>query len=451
MSGLRRRAASAVSAAAIGIVLVGLLLGIDGSGAILLDTTGNDANSVAADGSFDRTFRVTTYEVRSGAFTGTSYDLVLQQNLQAEYFVVLRGGAGNNNSSTHRNPDQDYARVAGDPHGNFAAVTAGNVVRLVRGAAGSNWQGQVTVVESLADHSTSGFQLLDVVELTVGSGVTTASGNSAASWSDIADVGLYGGIRGGGVATTASNRNDHLTAWGRLYPTGSATVNLERRIGGGAGSLSGTTDFTVYVVEWGSQWSIQRVVVSGTQGGQGADQTGEYTTGAISPVPRAGTFVLGYGWTTGRGIGNGWEGQLFTLGDGVNQNAVEAAVAVGSEYAELHTAEVYVHTHPDLAVDYRFGTDGGNPGIPSGALSATVTVDSALAPESYVGTGQVWRTSGSRFTVIANTSNGTGTAFPRPMTWSRPTADAQATWTRSRSGQPGAFWLQSVDFGEIWS
>lgn len=58
-------------------------------------------------------------------------------------------------------------------------------------------------------------------------------------------------------------------------------------------------------------------------------------------------------------------------------------------------------------------------------------------------------TSGYRFTILANGLNGTGNAYPRPMVWSRPTAAANAEWTRSRSGQPGVFWLQSVDFGFV--
>jgi len=109
-----------------------------------------------------------------------------------------------------------------------------------------------------------------------------------------------------------------------------------------------------------------------------------------------------------------------------------------------------VHSHLDLAVDYRFGTDGGTPGIPSGSLTGTVTIDGALGSEAYTNTGSLRRTAGTRLSVISNTSNGTGVAFPRPMVWSRPTASSTATWTRSRSGQPGAFWLQSIDFGEIW-
>ena len=139
---------------------------------------------------------------------------------------------------------------------------------------------------------------------------------------------------------------------------------------------------------------------------------------------------------------------VFTLGDGVTQNAVESLVAVGSEYTDPRTSEVYVHTHPDLRVDYRFGTDGGT-GIVSGALTGTVPVDPSIDPEAYDSTGPIYATSASRMAVVSNSMNGPGPAYPRPFVWARPTADSQVTWTRSRWGQPGAFWLQSVDFALI--
>jgi hypothetical protein len=409
----------------------------------------NEANNLVASGWFaPETFRVTTYEVGDAVFTGTTYTLTLDQNLAPDYFVILRGGAGANDSATHRTPDQTYARIEGDPHSNFATVTASNQLRMSRQAAASSWQGQVTVVEAMNDLTASGFALLDVVEVSMTSGVTAGSGSSTVPWSDINQVGLYGGIRGGGVETTTSVRNDHMTAWTRIFPSGAGTINLERTAGGG-GNLSGTTTFTVFVVEWGAQWTIQRASISGTAGGNGVHLLGHYDTASIAPVARDNTFVLASGMSVDNGLGDGWEGQVFTLGDGVNQLAVETLVAAGGEFTDARSVEAYVHTHPSLAVDYRFGADGGTPGIPSAALSGVAAIDAAGGVENYDNSSPVRTTAGYRFTVVSNTSNGTGTAYPRPMVWSRPTGPTTATWTRSRSGQPGAFWLQAVDFSAV--
>ena len=169
---------------------------------------------------------------------------------------------------------------------------------------------------------------------------------------------------------------------------------------------------------------------------------------SIAPVARASTFVLGYGRTADNGLGDGWEGQLFTLGNGVNQNATESQVAVSAQYADNRTATVYVHTHSDLAVDYRFGTYNGS-GIPTGSAAGSIAIDGAVGTEVYDNSGTLRSTTGTRFTIVTNSSGGTGVAYPRPMVWSRPTADTTATWTRSRTGQPGATWLQVVDFDGI--
>ncbi len=417
------------------------------SGAAFSASTDNTGNLLSAAASFATpTFRVTTYDVPGGVFTGPSFDLALRQNLAPDYFVVVRGAAGSGGSTGNRSPAQDYARVVGDPFGNLGVTTPPATLRLERGAAGADWRGQITVVESLADGTRSGFILRDVLEVVMGPGATAATAST--TWTDIAQVGLYGGIRGGGVATTATNRSDHMTGWARLYPSGSGAVHLERQAGGG-GLLNGSTTFTVYVIEWGSEWNIQHVVVSGTGGGNGVDQASEYVTSTIAPVVRDHTFVLGYGITADNGIGDGWDGQVWTLGDGVTQNATESLVAVGAEYADGRTADLYVHEHPALRVDYRFGSDGGTPGIPTGDAAGTVDIDPTAASEAYGTTAGVEWTAGGRFTVVANSSNGTGTAYPRPIVWSRPIASATAQWERSRTGQPGAFWLQSIDLSGV--
>lgn len=414
--------------------------------ATFTQTTDNAGNSLGAASVFP-SLRSTTYEIRTGAFPGTTYTLTLQQDLAADYFVIMRGAAGNGTTGGTRGPDENYARVSGDPHGNFATVTASDALRLERRGTTGDWQGQVTVVEAIRDPLGSSFQLLDVVETAMGAGQTTASSSSSTAWGAIGQVGLYGGEYGGGVDSTNTGLNGHQAGWAEIAPSGANTVNYRRQAGGG-GNLNGTARFTTYVVEWGSEWTIQRVTVTGNNGGNGVDALGEYDTAVIAPVVRANTFVLAYGRVADNGLGDGWEGAVFTLGDGVNQSPVEALVAVGGEFNDTRTASVYVHTHPDLRVDYRFGADGTT-GIPTGATTGTMAVNATLEPETYDTAGSVWETGPRRAAIVSNSSNGVGIQYPRPMVWARHSGSTQVTWTRSRTGQPGAFWLQSVDFALI--
>ncbi len=411
------------------------------SNAAFTNPTSNDANAVAT-----RTpIRVTTYQIPDGAFTGTSYSLSLAQDLTADYFVILRGAAGNNTGSGSVGPDANYARVTADPFGTGPLGTSGspNVLALGRAGSTNNWQGQVTVLESPDNRRTAGFSLAGIAEVSF-TDASTNAWSTVAGWADLGQVGLYGGSYGGGVTTVATSTADHIAAWGRIFPSVSNRVNVERGAGGG-GSIGFATTFTVYAVEWGTEWNIQRATVSGTSGGNGVSSPGDYDTVGISSVVRDNTFVIASGTSTDNGLGDGFEGAIWTLGNGVFKGANANTVALGSEYTDLREAEVYVHTHSRIHVDYQFGTDGGS-GIPSGALAGTATVAAALAPEERSGN----TTAGYRFAIVSNTSNGTGNAYPRPLVWARHTANSTITWTRSRSGQPGAYWMQSIDFGDLW-
>ncbi len=412
------------------------------------DTTSNDGNTFTT----RQPIRVTTYQISENVFTDTTYNLQLQQDLSNDYFVILRGGAWNSSiASSGGYPSSDYTRIAGDPFGNLGTTTNADILQLHRqttdGPQGSqaSWQGQVTIVESLDSTDTAGFRLLDVASVTMAATKTSAKVNLGTKWDDVDQVALYGGIYGGGVETTAHDPKEHPTAWSRLWPSGSQQINLERR-SKDSSNLAGDTTFTVFAVEWGEEWTIQRVLVDGSDGGSGANSTSEYTTATIDPVDRENTFVLAYGNTWERGLGNGWEGQIFTLGDGVHQNGTETLVAVGAHFRGSRHADVYVHTHPRIHVDYRYMPDGS---IPRNDTSGTVTVDAPLGPEARSG-GGVGITGGLRFAVLSNASHGNGTWYPRPMVSARHTGDTEVTWYRSRSGQPGTYWLQSIDFGEIW-
>lgn len=434
------------TALALAALLV-LLLVLPTSNAAFNDTTSNDANAVAASVNFTPSFRVTTYEatIASGSSTGT---LTLDQNLSADYFVLLRGAAGDYTANNDRGPDSDYARIDQDPFGNLAAgSTSANQLRLSRVGTTGAWNGQVTVVECIADCAASGFALKRVNEVTMSSGSTSASINKGGSWGGgIGQMGIYGGSYGGGMETTATSPADHKTGWARIWPQGGNKVNLSRS-NTGPGSLAGDTTFTIYVVQWGDEWTIQRATVTGNNGGNGMNAAGHYDTASISTaVDGAHTFVLAYGQVDHNTLSAGWEGHVWALGNGAGApSSSETTVAVGAETGAQREVEVYVHTHPTLGNQWIFGPDGTGQGIISGNVSGTVTIADKLSPETHAAT----YSAGRRFVIVANSSNGATTNYPRPIVWGQLTADTSARWQRSRSGEPGAYWLQAPDFGDI--
>ena len=88
------------------------------------------------------------------------------------------------------------------------------------------------------------------------------------------------------------------------------------------------------------------------------------------------------------------------------------------EYSNNHLDfEVYVLTHPDLLVDYRFKADGNSSSVAYDILTDSVISDIA------------------RMSLIYNTSNGTGNAYPRPMWSSRYVSSDKIKVQRRRAGQ----------------
>ncbi len=376
------------------------------------------------------TFRVTEYYVTNSQFNQQSYTLTLDQDLESNYFVIVRGSDGDGSGNGHRGPDENYAALAADPFGtgDLSDSGASNQIDLTRRGDTDGWQGVVTVVECLGDCDSSGFELIGVEEVTHSGSSTGGQDTSSVSWTDINQIMLVGGFYGAGCNTDESDHVDHVSCFAKIWPGGTNEINWSRDVGGNS-SLSTATS-TVMVMEWGSEWNVQRVDVVGNNGGNGADSTGEYDTASISPVARVNTWVWGTGHVDDDGIGDSAEGSLVTLGNGVNQNATESQVAVGSEYGDDKDYVVYALTHPGLAVDYFFKTDGQR-----GDLTNDASVDSAPA--------------GSRMALAYNGCNGTGHAYPRPIFSARYLSDTFIRMERLRSGQAFPAWIQGIDFSEI--
>ena len=351
--------------------------------------------------------------------------MTLDQNLAADYYILIRGSRTGDGLL---NPDSAYARVTAVPggKGDLPSSGAANQIILGRFVADTDWEGVVTVVECENSASAAGFKLVDVVESSL---IGNSGTDTSVAWNDLSRVVLFGGYRGGGAAFSAasSSRNHSASVFTRLSPSGSGTINWSRET---AGETQIDAVMTTFVVEWGSEWSVQHVNVAGNNGGNGADVTGEYTTAAISAVNRDNTWVWAAGTRSDAGIGDCAESCLVTLGDGVNQNVSESTVAVGSEYTDAYDFDVYVLSHDGLQVDHRFKADAD-----SAVLDLGVAVDSASA--------------GARFGWVYNGVNGTGTYHPRDIFWARYTDDNTITISRGFDGQNFPAWVQGVDFSGV--
>ncbi len=374
-------------------------------------------------------FRVNEYYIVATDFTGTTFDLTLNQALQANYFAMVQGSDGNGAGNSDRGPDENYASLAADPFGTgeLGVSPGADVITLSRGNSVSGWQGVVTIVECLGDCAVSGFVLRDARRVDHAGATTSGAEATTNPWVDINQTMLIGGFNGSGCDTTQAASVNTKVCHARIFPSNPDQINWTRDAGGA--TLSAATS-TVMVVEWGSNWMLQRVRVQGGNGGAGADAVGEYNTAAISAVTRANTWVWGTGHTNDQGIGDAAEGVLVTLGDGVNQNVSETSVAAGLEVAgNAVDFEVYALTHSSLATDYVFKVDGD-----TNALTVDVATTAA---------GQ------QRMAWVTNGQNGTGNAFPRPMLSARYTAANTIRLERRRSGQPFPAWVEGVDFSGI--
>ncbi|HEX9679325.1 MAG TPA: hypothetical protein VGA08_01780 [Candidatus Saccharimonadales bacterium] len=392
-------------------------------------------------------FRVTTYEFEGTTFTNATVTMTLNNTLSEDYFVMINGGTG---STGNRGGNVDSPRVTMDPYGNFSSSTSNDdELELTRGSSGNEWTGAITVVECLDACASKGFVLSEVrhVSLGAGSANTLQTVTDTLSGNHSSQTVPFGGRWGGGISTSDSSSTSYAVTLGtRVYKSSTNQITIERY--GGTSTAPVAADIEVYIVEWGSEWTVQESnFVDWDAGGNGADITGEYTTNSITTVDRANTWVWkSAGTSEGNGLGQGSFGKLVTLGDGVNQNASESTVALGSEQTGTNRRDtVYVLTHDDLVTDYRFLTDA------STGLTQTTTVDGATDSESYDNSSSTLRyTEGYRVPQIWATSSGTGTAFSSNGSWfPRITADTTLKYDVSYAVNNHVFWIQVADFAGI--
>ena len=266
---------------------------------------------------------------------------------------------------------------------------------------------------------------------------------STTAWTDLNQVMLVGGFNGAGCTTASAIVFDHPVCHARFFPSGTNTINWTRT----PNTALTAADSTVMVVEWGSQWNVQHVRVTGTAGGNGVNAANEYSSAVLPQnAPRANTWVWGTGFAAGNtgnaaldattgNMGTQAEAVVITLGDGTNPAtlpAIEGRVAVGTENSGTPVDfEVWALGRPDLQTDWRFRADAAGTSPITQAVNAAGTARMALAYNS------------------TDPALATGTDYPSPMFAARYSAANQISLTRRRNGAPFAAWIQGIDFTNI--
>lgn len=403
--------------------------------------------------STDPIFRVTTYQVPAGAFSGRSYLLNLRHELATTYFTMVQWGVDTSGDV----PSADVGvQVVADPYGTGdLAVADGNWLTLQRGSSTTASAAvQVTVVECLRDHDGGGFRLRDVLVTALTStagipGVQVATDTSVA-WTDSSKVVPFGGHRGGGIQASASaNGPNFLQTLGvRLTVSGTATLTLRRYDTTGAQVVGASC--TTYVVEWGHEWSVDVVAVAGTATGITLDAAGMYSGGSLAAsVVRANSWLWSAGYTDGVGAGDSFLGVVATLGDGAAQAATETTVAVGNAQAVgVRQVDAYVMQHAKLATSWVFSPAA------AGAGTRALTVAAAAGDEQYLSTDSplyIPATEGRLSHLQASVPSALTSEIGQVLLTTRPTASTVVTATMADPAPSLGWmgWLLDADFSAI--
>jgi len=395
-------------------------------------------------------FRVETYEITSSDFTGSVYRLHLRHELSTHYFAMVEWGVA---ASAVYNLSDMLVRVTADPYGTGDLNLAdGNYLELTRATATNPCAMKVVVVECLRDEDGAGFRLLDVqatsLAASVGTGVQTTTDTCATAWPDATRVALFGGYRGGGMSGSASSAQLQ-TGGARIYPSSTATINIERYASASSNLAAAT--LVTYCVQWGAEWLVQRVNVTGTNTGATLASTGHYSTGALTyTITRAKSWVWMASYTDGNNPGASFLGQVATIGDGVTQNSTETTVAVGGMAGiTQRSASVYVLTHQQLVAEYDFRATG------SGSGASSVTVAAPQVAETYRtadGLLYVASTRGERLGLcMAGVTTTAAGDVSETQIHARPTSSTAVTATPADTSPSASWagWIETVDFGAI--
>jgi len=403
-----------------------------------IDTHGVQHHAAA---DWRQSVRVTSYTLDAGAFTGATYELELTHPLSKNYFVLVRGS-----KATQATNRAGSAMVDQDPFGtgNFGTSSGPNHIRLHRHtAAGTSWEGVVTVVECLGDEATSGFRLVDARAIALpskGSATEQVLTHTTAAWDDLDQVGVY--HDGDGARMTAGG---YYYGHAKIVPSGTDTLTLTRKRPTTGTITSG--NIHAFVVQWGSEHTIQRVAVSGTVGGA-LDQTSTYQTASLTTsVPSAESWCFFSGVSVGSGLTSGEQFRTVTggLGDGVTIPETATEVALGHRATVDVDALVTVHHHPSLRVNHQAITEATG-------LTQTVTVPYGLTPDDELidATGNPDTVDGERIVHHHGTIDPSSVVQEQARTYASLTSPDTVTIERTEAGTSSVGGrLQVIDFARV--
>jgi hypothetical protein len=395
-------------------------------------------------------FRVETYQLAAGDFSGATFNLRLRHELSVNYFVLCQWAV---NSASDTLPSDVGVQVTQDPYGTGdLAVAGGNWLQLKRTTSvGCNADLVVTVVECLADSEGAGFKLVDVAMTamgTVGAPGTQTVVDTCAAWTNLDHVVTFGGFRGGGLSCgVAAAANQVFSLGVKVYPSGTNQLNFERFTPNPAQLL--TCSVTTYVVEWGSEWTVDRVSVLGTNSGATLSLAAHYSTATLTyPAVRANTWCWSTGWTDGLDCGSMALAQVATIGDGAAQLALETKAAVGCcQGLAARSVDVFVLQHAKLTTDWVFKTAA------MGAGSMDLTVDAVLEDEVYSLADSLYAAStrGRLPHLQASVPSALTSDLSEALLVSRPTGSTKVRATTLDPAPALAWvgWLESADFSQV--
>jgi hypothetical protein len=395
-------------------------------------------------------FRATTYYIEkfsnnADQFGGQRYDLELTQDLAENYFVLI-SGAGSGNQTL---PRDQMVRVEDDPFetGDLGDSGASDIITLRREDGDGYWVGNITVIECLEPDDPNGFKLADVKAAMLDYEEYEETFTAGTPWTDVNQVVPFGGLYGGGVSTPSSYTGRANSVFVKIALSSTDTYTLKRWERDPLDLIDRAT-FTIYAVEWGSNWTIQKSNLTTTL-------TSEVSTStSITTIDDEKSWV----WQ------NGFSNPTFGAGNGpigINLWMNTAGSLIYNEFwgktDASYTMDVemrrYVMTHDSLAVDHDYQGSGA-----SADSSDTYTVPSPVETETrgYTGQGASGEkegnqyTLGSRFGFQWHSTKGLGfTAIKAGVWYARHTADTTLTVERFQSGQDWVGRAQSIDLGNI--
>lgn len=385
--------------------------------------------------------------------TGQTAELPLDHDISPNYVVVLKPGTNSIGADANRS-NEHFARPSGDPFGNLDETTAANVIKFTRNdnAPASEVEISGYILES--NHPTDpedpnypfhpdGFMTRGVEVLTMTNGVGTASvAHSGVVDPDQCQVFL------GGTDADATATYKKCAGLPRVRHT-ATHIEAERNY------TQDAVNSTVYLIEWGANVSVQlveHVAATMTAGGDLADAA-DWEPVPITTVTASESWVHGSFMSKGAATpGNGPESLVCLLGNGVDQNATESTIAVGSYEGGKETKGwIYVTSCPSWFISRSTFAHGAL--VAAGVTSANFDLPAPPAGTvTYENSGGVEKAIGSRIVEFQATCQSEFTSeFRLAQAAVVPISNLQASYHRSIADKSDPYGtgfaaVQQVDF-----